>query len=257
MLNVAVAAAQAGARVLLEKFGTSLQIEHKGEVDLVTEADKAAEATIVSTIREKCPTHDILAEEGDYGRRKDNHCWIVDPLDGTTNYAHAFPWFAVSIGLEVDGEVVVGVVFNPCSNELFVAEKGKGASLNGRMMTVSATTRLDQSLLATGFPYDRKGSVANNYDNFISFQQSAQACRRPGVASLDLACVAAGRFDGYWEMKLKPWDVAAGQLLVSEAGGSLSDFAGEALDIYGQEVVASNGLIHQDMIEVLRHGTRP
>ena len=124
-------------------------------------------------------------------------------------------------------------------------------------MTVSTTTRLDQSLLATGFPYDRKGSAANNYDNFINFQQSAQACRRPGAASLDLACVAAGRFDGYWEMKLKPWDVAAGQLLVSEAGGSLSDFAGEALDIYGQEVVASNGLIHQDMIDILHSGNRP
>lgn len=257
MLNVAVAAAEAGAQVLMAKFGTSIRIEHKGEVDLVTEADKAAEAVIVAAIKAKYPMHDILAEEDDYGSRKDNHCWIIDPLDGTTNYAHAFPWFAVSIGLEVDGEVVVGVVFNPCSKELFVAEKGKGASLNGRPMTVSATTCLDQSLLATGFPYDRKGSAANNYDNFINFQQAAQACRRPGVASLDLACVAAGRFDGYWEMKLKPWDVAAGQLLVSEAGGCLTDFAGETLDIYRQEVVASNGLIHQDMIGVLRRGTRP
>ena len=257
MINLAIQAAQAGARVLMEKYGTTIRIEHKGEVDLVTEADQAAETAIVATIREACPDHDILAEEKDYGRRRGNHCWIIDPLDGTTNYAHGFPWFAVSIGLEVDGEIVVGVVLNPYNNELFVAEKGRGATLNNRQLSVSSIDQLDQSLLATGFPYDRKQSKANNYDHFVNFQQSAQACRRPGVASLDLACVAAGRFDGYWEMKLKPWDVAAGQLLVSEAGGRLSDFAGGPADLYGREIVASNGLIHQQMIDLLHSGTRP
>ncbi len=255
--ETAIAAAEAGARILTEKFGTTLRVEHKGAVDLVTEADRAAETAIVDLIRQRYPNHDILAEEGDYGSRSGRHRWIIDPLDGTTNYAHGFPWFAVSIGLEVDGEVRLGVVFNPSMNELFVAEKGEGATLNGRPISVSKVARLDQALLATGFPYDRKESAANNYDNFVNFQQAAQACRRPGVASLDLACIAAGRFDGYWEMKLKPWDVAAGTLLVEEAGGVLSDFAGNRFDIHGRECLASNGLVHRQMLDILRSGTRP
>lgn len=255
--STAIAATRAGAAILMAKLGTTLRIEHKGEVDLVTEADKAAEAEIISTIRQTFPDHDILAEEGDYGQRKSDYCWIIDPLDGTTNFAHGFPWFAVSVGLEVAGDVVVGVVYNPCNGELFVAEKGMGATLNDKLISVSKISGLDQSLLATGFPYDRKSSQDNNYDHFVDFQQTAQACRRPGVASLDLACVAAGRFDGYWEMKLKPWDVAAGQLLVAEAGGMLSDFSGVDLDIYGREIVASNGLIHQSMLDVLAAGTQP
>ena len=257
MLSVAVAAAEAGAAVLMEMFGKKIRIDHKGEVDLVTEADRAAEKAIVETIGNQFPEHDILAEEGKYADRSSHHRWIIDPLDGTTNYAHGFPWFAVSIGLEVEDEVVIGVVLNPYTRELYVAEKGAGATLNGKSISVSAIDRLDLSLLATGFPYDRKQSQGNNYDNFINFQQSAQACRRPGAACLDLASVAAGRFDGYWEMKLKPWDVAAGQLLVSEAGGQLSNFGGDRLDIYGNETVASNGLIHDAMITILRNGNRP
>ncbi len=257
MREAAIHAAQSGGRVLMEMLDTDFRVDHKGAVDLVTEADRASERSIVAAIRSRFPDHDILAEEDDYGSRKSDHCWIIDPLDGTTNYAHGFPWFAVSIGLEVAGEIVVGVVLNPHNNELFVAEKGQGTTLNGRQLRVAKTGKLDQSLLATGFPYDRKDSAANNYDNFVNFQQAAQACRRPGAASLDMACVAAGRFDGYWEMKLKPWDVAAGKLLVEEAGGTLSDFAGEPFDIYGRECLASNGQIHRQMIDVLRDGTRP
>ncbi len=256
-LEVAIAAAKIGGEVLMAKFGTPLRVEHKGEVDLVTEADQAAENAIVSFIRKRCPEHDILAEEEDYQRQQHEFCWIIDPLDGTTNYAHGFPWFAVSVALERNGEVIAGVVYNPCNTELFTAAKGKGAWLNGKQLFVSSTSSLDQSLLATGFPYDRKQSKANNYDNFISFQQSAQACRRPGSASLDLACTAAGRFDGYWEMKLKPWDVAAGQLLVSEAGGVLSNFSGDSASIYDREIVASNGRIHAQMLKVLEPGVRP
>ena len=255
--ETAIKAAQAGGDILMEKYGQEIRVEHKGAVDLVTEADKAAEAAIIKTIRQNFPDHDIIAEEGDYGSRTSSHCWIIDPLDGTTNYAHGFPWFAVSVGLEVEGEIVTGVVLNPHNREMFVAERGKGATLNGTPLSVSTVDVLDQSLLATGFPYDRKETDANNYDNFVNFQQAAQACRRPGVASLDMACVAAGRFDGYWEMKLKPWDVAAGKLLVEEAGGTLTDFAGEPFDIYGKECLASNGLIHQQMLDVLRDGTRP
>ena len=256
-LEIATAAAMVGGEVLMDKFGTSFRVEHKGEVDLVTEADKAAEKAIVTLIRERSPEHDILAEEEDYGRQQREFCWIIDPLDGTTNYAHGFPWFAVSVALERNGSVIAGVVFNPCNNELFTAAVGKGAWLNDQPISVSTTSSLDQSLLATGFPYDRKQSQANNYDHFVHFQQAAQACRRPGAASLDLACTAAGRFDGYWEMKLKPWDVAAGQLLVSEAGGELSDFKGAVASIYDREIVASNGRIHAQMLNVLESGVSP
>lgn len=257
MKKIAIEAALEGGRVLMQKFGTSLQIRHKGEIDLVTEADREAEEAIVATIRGTFPRHDVLAEEADYGHCESQYRWIIDPLDGTTNYAHGFPWFAVSIALEVAGEIRLGVVYNPFHRELFVAEKGGGAYLNDVQLKVSTTSRLDRAMLATGFPYDRKTSPVNNYDHFVNFQQAAQACRRVGAASLDLAYVAAGRLDGYWEMKLKPWDVAAGQLLVTEAGGRASDFNGQPMDINGKEYLASNGLIHESMMKVLLHGNRP
>jgi len=257
MKRIAIHAAHAGGRILLQKFGTALTIRHKGEVDLVTEADREAEEAIIAVLRGTFPRHDILAEEGDYGGGGSSHRWIIDPLDGTTNYAHGFPWFAVSIALEVEGEVCLGVVYNPFHRELFFAEKGRGAFLNDIQLRVSATPRLDRSLLATGFPYDRKRSPVNNYDHFVNFQQAAQACRRAGAASLDLAYTAAGRLDGYWEMKLKPWDVAAGQLLVQEAGGRVSDFDGGRFDIYGAECLASNSLVHAEMLTVLAGGRRP
>jgi myo-inositol-1(or 4)-monophosphatase len=257
MKKIAIAAAIEGGRVLMQKFGTALEISHKGEIDLVTDADRAAEVTVVSVLRETFPRHDILAEEADYGHFGSAYRWIIDPLDGTTNFAHGFPWFAVSIALEVEGEVRLGVVYNPFHRELFFAERGVGAYLNDVQIGVSTTARLDRALLATGFPYDRKTSSVNNYDHFLNFQQEAQACRRAGAASLDLAYTAAGRLDGYWEMKLKPWDVAAGQLLVTEAGGRVSDFNGRPLDINGQECLASNGLIHEGMMTVLWRGKRP
>jgi myo-inositol-1(or 4)-monophosphatase len=241
----------------MQKFGTALSIRHKGEVDLVTEADRAAEETIVSVIRDTFPRHDILAEEADHGHCASAYRWIIDPLDGTTNYTHGFPWFAVSIALEVAGEVRLGVVYNPFHHELFFAAKGEGAYLNDVQIRVSATEPLGRALLATGFPYDRKTSRVNNYDHFVHFQQAAQACRRAGAASLDLAYTAAGRLDGYWEMKLKPWDVAAGQLLVAEAGGRATDFNGRPLDIFGKECLASNGRIHAEMQTILSRGERP
>ncbi|PLX85674.1 MAG: inositol monophosphatase [Desulfuromonas sp.] len=257
MRQIAIAAAKAGGRLLLQKFGCSLQVHLKGEVDLVTEADRASEEAIVTVIRSTFPRHDILAEEKDHGRICSDYRWIIDPLDGTTNYTHGFPWFAVSIALEVRGEVTLGVVYNPFHQELFLAEKGKGSFLNDIQIQVSSTGRLDRALLGTGFPYDRKTSPVNNYDHFIHFQQSAQACRRAGAASLDLAYVAAGRLDGFWEMKLKPWDLAAGKILIEEAGGEISDFNGQDLDIYGRECLASNGFIHRDMAEILQKGERP
>lgn len=257
MREIILEAARVGGQILMQNFGTSFKVFHKGEVDLVTEVDRAAETAIVAVLRRTFPNHDILAEEEDYGRSSSGFRWIIDPLDGTTNYAHGFPWFAVSIALEVDGKITHGVVYNPFTNELFFAEKGKGAFLNNTPIRVSAVPQLSDALLATGFPYDRKTSACNNYDHFVNFQQQARACRRAGSASLDLACVAAGRFDGFWEMKLKPWDVAAGNLLVEEAGGRISDFGGQPFSIYGSECLASNGAIHQEMIAVLYRGVRP
>lgn len=257
MKEIAIRAAREGGRVLMQKFGSALRIDHKGAVDLVTEADRLAEKAVVGVIRHTFPRHAILAEESDHGAREGEYRWIVDPLDGTTNFAHGFPWFAVSVALQVRGEVVLGVIYNPAHQELFFAEKGQGAFCNEVQIRVSDTPRLCDSLLATGFPYDRKESKANNYDHFVHFQQAAQACRRPGAASLDLAYTAAGRFDGYWEMKLKPWDVAAGILLVQEAGGRVSDFDGAVCDICGCEVLASNGRIHREMEAILQQGTRP
>lgn len=257
MKAIAVAAARRGGEILLEKFQRGIAVSHKGEVDLVTDADRLAEAAIVEVLRGTFPRHDILAEEADYGTTDSYYRWIIDPLDGTTNYAHGFPWFAVSIALEVAGEVRLGVVYNPVFQEMFVAEKGSGAFLNDYPLRVSQAAHLSNALLATGFPYDRKTSPVNNFDHFVNFQRSARACRRAGAASLDLACTAAGRFDGFWEMKLKPWDVAAGKILVEEAGGRLSDFSGRPFDIYGQECLASNGLIHEAMVQVLQNGLRP
>jgi myo-inositol-1(or 4)-monophosphatase len=250
------AASEAG-KLLIDKFEQGLQIEFKGDYDLVTEADRQSEDLIVAMIRDQYPDHDILAEEGSYQAQKSDYRWIIDPLDGTTNYAHGFPWFAVSIALEIQGELTLGVVYNPYTHEFYYAEKGSGAYLNDRPIKASETDRLDRALLATGFAYDHKVCKANNYDHFFRFQKEAQACRRPGVASLDLASVAAGRFDGFWELKLKPWDLAAGILLVRESGGHVTDFDGRLMQLDSQECLASNGFLHDQMTLILRQGCRP
>ncbi len=256
MKPLLIKAAQQAGQLLLEMRDKGVAVEFKGAVDLVTAADLAAEQLIVDLISQHFPGHDILAEENGFRSQGSDHRWIIDPVDGTTNFAHGLPWFAVSIGLEVRGQLVLGTIFNPCNNEFFLAERGAGATLNGRSIKVSAVDKLDRALLATGFPYDRKETPVNNYDHFVNFQQAAQACRRPGAASLDLACVAAGRFDGYWEMKLKPWDVAAGVLLVEEAGGRVSDFDGTDMALDRGECLASNGHLHEAMQAVLKLGRR-
>ncbi|PLX74367.1 MAG: inositol monophosphatase [Desulfuromonas sp.] len=256
MKNVLIEAVEAASKVLLDKFERGIAVEFKGAYDLVTEADRTSEHQIVSVLRKHCPDHDILAEEDDYGERRSDHCWIVDPLDGTTNYAHGFPWFAISIALQAGDDLVLGAVCNPYTRETYLAEQGRGATLNGRPLEVSTIDCLDRAMLATGFAYDHKESPVNNYDHFEHFQRAAQACRRPGVASLDLACVAAGRFDGFWEMNLKPWDIAAGVLLVREAGGLVSDFDGLPMSLERREILASNGRIHQPMQQVLAGGRR-
>ena len=254
MLNFAIQTARDAGRVLAEKFGRAIQISNKGDIDLVTEADLASERLIVERVRSYHPRHAVLTEEsGDVvalGGARSDYKWIVDPLDGTTNYAHGYPVFCVSIALEHEGRVVVGVVYDPVRDELFAAERGEGATLNGRRVRVSDTDDLNRALLCTGFPYDvrERGDFARHFRNFI---MSAQSVRRDGAAALDLAYVAAGRFDGFYEEGLRPWDVAAGVLLVEEAGGRVTHYDGRPFDHYRPPIAASNGLVHDAMLRVL------
>ncbi|HTN42458.1 MAG TPA: inositol monophosphatase family protein [Nitrospiria bacterium] len=259
-LDVALQAAKAGGKVLRKFFATDMRIDFKGEVNLVTEADRAAEAVIVRTIRRRFPDHRFLAEEGGEHATPESigsdHKWIVDPLDGTTNFAHSFPMFCVSIGLETRGEVVLGLVYDPLHEEMFLAEKGKGATLNGRRIHVSKTEKLNASLLVTGFAYDVRQDLLNNLDHFSNFSLRVQGVRRTGSAALDLCYVACGRFDGFWEMKLSPWDTAAGSLIATEAGATVTDFGNRPYQIYLKEILASNGKIHREMVEVLESAKR-
>jgi len=251
---LAVEAAKKAGLLLKKRIGRVRKIGYKGVVNLVTEMDLLSEKFIVSLIRLRYPQHRFLAEEKTSEEGPSPYRWVIDPLDGTTNYAHGYPVFCVSIALEKDGRVVLGVVYDPMRDELFVAEKGKGARCNGRKIHVSSTPGLSRSLLATGFPYDLRESLANNFDHFRNFSFRVHAVRRAGSAALDLCYVAAGRFDGFWEMKLGPWDFAAGSLMVEEAGGKVTDFQGGPARVGGRNVLASNGKIHREMIKVLKMG---
>lgn len=250
-LEHAVEAAHRAGSYQRHQFATQVRVEMKGDKDLVTEVDRESERRIVDHLLAHFPGSNILAEEGDYPGTGSSLRWVIDPVDGTTNYAHGFPWFCTSIGLEADGEMVVGVIYNPVYNELFTTTKGGGAFLNGRRLHVSSHAPLRDSLLGTGFPYDCASDPANNFANFIAFQKAARGIRRAGAAALDLASVAAGRLDGFWELKLKPWDVAAGLLMVQEAGGTVTRFDGTAYGMENDSILASNGLIHDEMVAVL------
>jgi len=254
---VAVEAAMAAGKIQRERSGHVGPIHYKGQIDPVTEVDTLCEQEITRRIKASFPDHDILAEEsGDLVRSGSKSKWIIDPLDGTVNYTHGYPCYCVSIALEHEGDVVLGVVYNPVLDELFAAEKGKGATLNGKPITVSPIADLQKSLLVTGFAYDVGHSPDNNLNHFGNFVKECQAVRRPGSAAMDLVYTAMGRFEGFWELKLHAWDMAAGQLIVKEAGGMVSRFDGSPLDIYGDEILASNGRVHQTMIEVLKRGAR-
>ncbi|HEU4686387.1 MAG TPA: inositol monophosphatase family protein [Nitrospira sp.] len=255
LLAGAVQAAREAGRVLLEYARTGFQIEHKNTIDLVTDADRAAERCIVDFVRARYPSHRILAEEqGVAAHSASPYQWIIDPLDGTTNFAHGLPVYSVSIAVERDGECIIGVVFDPTRDELFTAERGRGAYLNAGPIRVSGVDRLDHALLVTGFAYDVRDTPNNNLDHFSRFALRAQGVRRTGSAALDLCYVAAGRFDGFWEVKLHPWDMAAGCVILRESGGTVTDFSGVRFSIYGKELVASNGRIHQSMLSVLQAG---
>ncbi len=251
MLNFAIRVAQEAGRLLRSRLGTDIDISYKSSIDLVTDVDLASERLIRETISTYYPRHEILAEEGGLAETASEYRWIVDPLDGTTNYAHGYPNFCVSIALEFQGETIIGVVYDPMREELFTAERGAGATLNNRPIRVSKTDDLMQSLLSTGFPYDIKTSKLTNLDHWANFAMNAQALRRDGAAALDLCYTACGRFDGFWELKLAPWDMAAGALIVFEAGGRVTDFTGQPFSNYKPEVIASNGLIHDRMIDVI------
>ncbi|MBI4686553.1 MAG: inositol monophosphatase [Nitrospirae bacterium] len=251
--QTAIKAALEAGVILKKHFGRTLNIRHKGEIDLVTEADLKSEQKIVSIIKKAFPEHDILAEERGLQDNQAEYKWLIDPLDGTTNYAHGFPVFAVSIALERKGEIILGVVYDPMRDEIFTAIKGKGAYLNNKKINVSATKSLSVSLLATGFAYDVRVSPENNLNHFSNFILRSQGIRRAGSAAIDLCYIASGRFDGYWEMKLKPWDTAAGSLIVKEAGGRVTDFQGQPFSHYSKEILASNGKIHREMIKVLSY----
>ncbi|MEW6684671.1 MAG: inositol monophosphatase family protein [Candidatus Edwardsbacteria bacterium] len=255
-----VFAVKEGGKFLLENFGRRSRIDYKGEINLVTTVDRESEKKIIKIIQKEFPDHQILTEESspcpDLSGRARPYCWLIDPLDGTTNYAHGFLVFCVSIAVEYEREIILGAIYNPVLDELFFAEKGKGAFLNGKKIKVSSTKKLTKSLLATGFPYDIRESRINNLDHFANFALKAQAIRRAGSAALDLAYVACGRFDGFWELKLFPWDMAAGSLLVSESGGRVTNFRGEKFSVYVPECLATNGKIHQEMIKILKKGER-
>ncbi|MGM0440971.1 MAG: inositol monophosphatase family protein [Elusimicrobiota bacterium] len=251
-LEHAVKTAREAGDFLLKNFTNKQDISYKGRINLVTRMDEESEKMIVNSISEKFPDHSILAEEGDYDKRESPYLWIVDPLDGTTNYAHGFGFFGVSIALEYRGEIIAGVVNAPYIGELYTALRGEGSRLNGERIEVSETSELEKSLVTTGFPYDIK-ETGDNIENFNRFLMKTRAVRRPGSAAIDLCSVAAGKFDGFWELKLEPWDTAAGFLIVEEAGGRVTDFEGNRYSPYQKEILASNSHIHEDMRKELKN----
>jgi myo-inositol-1(or 4)-monophosphatase len=254
--QVAVSAALNAGKMLEESMQVPPEVTFKGEVNLVTNFDKKAQEMIYTEILEAFPGHDFLAEEGLSEDKGSEFRWIIDPIDGTTNYTHRFPVFCVSIALEWNRKIVLGIIYDPLRKEMFTARHKSGAFLNNKRIEVSSVGNLNESLLSTGFPYDIRESEDNNINYFISFLTTAQAVRRTGSAALDICYVACGRFDGFWEIKLSPWDVAAASLILTEAGGSISDFKGHDYDIFGNETLASNGRIHEQMIGVLQKAAR-
>jgi myo-inositol-1(or 4)-monophosphatase len=253
ILDTAILAAKEAGKIQIAKLGklSDIQIKDNQSNNLVTEADNESERKIFEIIKEYFPEHSILSEESGDLPKSSDYKWIIDPLDGTVNYAHGVPIFSVSIGIEKDGEVEVGVVYDPSRKEMFFAIKNEGAFLNENKIKVSETDNINNAMLVTGFPYNVKENPSNCLGLFNGFILNSQAVRRLGSAALDACYVACGRFDGFWEVSLNPWDIAAGSLIVHEAGGKTSGFKGEKLNIYEKKYLASNGKIHKQMIEII------
>ena len=246
-----VAAAYEGGKVLREHFGTDLKVAKKGPIDLVTEADTGSEAAIVAAILKVFPDHTILAEEGGLTKGDTSNKWIIDPLDGTTNFAHRLAFFSVSIAFSRNDEIVIGIVLNPISGELFTAVAGEGATLNGVPIEVSNVAILTESLLVAGFPYNAGKNFQPLMRRFENCLLATQGVRRLGSAALDLCHVACGRFEGFWEQNLNPWDTAAGMLIAREAGGIVTDFGNRPFSPDQKEILATNGKIHKKMLGLL------
>ncbi|MCM2279615.1 MAG: inositol monophosphatase [Oligoflexia bacterium] len=248
LIQAAVTAAQASGRVLLRNFGTPLRVGEKEGAGLVTNVDLESEEAALRILKRKFPGFGILSEEAGVEQARIPGRWIIDPLDGTTNYVHRFPMFCVSIAAEWEGEIVAGVIYHPILKDTYVAGLGKGARLNGKKIRVSKTPRLESSLLTTGFTYRKDEWLHAEMEAFERLSGIARAVRRPGSAALDLAYTARGVFDGFWEKRLSPWDVAAGALLVQEAGGKVTDFHGKPFRVQGREIVASNAILHEELL---------
>ena len=250
--QVGVAAAYHGAAVLQKHFGHLSVIHKKSAIDLVTEADTQSEAAILQTLKSHFPSHTIVAEESGVNEGVADAKWIIDPLDGTTNFAHNLGMYAVSIAFALHGKLVLGIVLSPTTQELFTASADNGAYLNGHPIQVSSITTLDESLLVTGFPYNLKACLPDLMQRFENILTAGQGMRRLGSAALDLCYVACGRFEGFWEQNLKPWDTAAGVLIAQEAGAVITDFDNQPFDVDKKEILATNGHIHQEMLSLLR-----
>ncbi len=251
-METAGRAARAAGGIIRQNFGKPMRVAFKDRANPVTEIDLKAEQTILAILSEECPTHAVMTEESTQPERRSEFLWIIDPMDGTTNFTHGYPCVSVSIALYRNNEPLLGVVFDPLHEEIFSAERGKGSRLNGAPLRVSATTSLERSLLCTGFPYKLREEPADNFEIFQRLSLPAQGIRRDGSAAIDMCYVAAGRFDGFWERGLKPWDTAAGILILEEAGGRATDYAGGAFQPFLREIVASNGLIHDEMLRAFR-----
>lgn len=250
-LDFAIDVAREAGGVLKHYMNREKHVELKGRANLVTVADKESEALIIRRIRERYPDHAILAEESGAsagGAAK----WIIDPLDGTTNFAHQYPFFCVSIGFEQDGRIMCGAVYDPWRDEMFSGARGSGSFVNGRPISVSGAERLSDALIMTGFPYGVREKMDTAISQFRAFLFESQGVRRGGSAALDLCYIAHGRVDGFWEMDLHPWDTAAGVVILEEAGGRVTNFDGGPFSVYGKQIIASNGLIHDEMAAVLR-----
>ncbi len=249
--NIGLAATYRGAGILRQHFGRLSEVMKKGAIDLVTEADLQAEKAIIDVIRSAFPDHSVLAEESGQNQGTSENQWIIDPLDGTTNFAHNLGIFAVSVAFSFQDEIKLGFVLNPVSGELFTAEKNKGAQLNGTAINVSRTEKVSESLLVTGFPYNHPDIIDAIMARFNKCISASQGVRRLGSAALDLCFVACGRFEGFWEQNLKPWDTAAGMLIAREAGGKVTDFSDNFYKIDHKEILATNTKVHQEMLNLL------